>query len=339
MPDDALTADLRDLDDLPRLAGALGERIRRVVVGQREAIDHLTVATLCQGHTLLVGVPGLAKTLLVRTLAGALDLEFRRIQFTPDTMPSDVIGAELLETDPESGRRALRFAQGPVFTNVLLADEVNRTPPRTQAALLEAMSERQVTVGGETRPLPDPFLVVATQNPIEQEGTYPLPEAQLDRFMFALRLAYPKPAEELRIALEADAIEDRARTIEPVAGGAQLRRLRALIGQVPVSDHVAEYAVSIVRATRPDDDLCPEPVRRLIRWGAGPRAGQVLLMGARCLAAMEGEPTPGAHHVRRIAPAALRHRIVLSYAAAAEGADADDIVERIVRETAPPSYD
>jgi len=339
MPDEATADDLRVLDDLPRLAGAIGERIRRVVVGQRDAIDHLLVATLCQGHTLLIGVPGLAKTMLVRTLAGALDLQFRRIQFTPDTMPSDVVGAELLETDPETGRRSLRFAPGPVFCNVLLADEINRTPPRTQAALLEAMSERQVTIGGESRPLPEPFLVVATQNPIEQEGTYPLPEAQLDRFMFALRLEYPKPGEELHIAMEADAIDDRSRHIEPVAGAPDLVRLRRLIGAVPVSEHVAEYAVRLARATRPDDDLCPEALRRLIRWGAGPRAGQVLLLGARCLAAMEGEPTPAPRHVRRIAPAALRHRLVLSYAAAGEGVGADEIVDRVLESAQPPSYD
>jgi len=342
MPDPTRTADeddLRILDDLPRMSGALTECVRRVVVGQREAIDHLIVATLCQGHTLIIGVPGLAKTMLVRTLAGALDLDFHRVQFTPDTTPSDVIGAELLDTDPETGRRSLRFAPGPVFSHVLLADEVNRTPPRTQAALLEAMSERQVTVGGLTRPLPDPFLVVATQNPIEQEGTYPLPEAQLDRFMFALRLDYPRPGEELHIAMEMDEIESRARRTSPVAAADDLVRLRRLLGAMPVSEHVGEYAVSLARATRPDDDLCPEPLRRLIRWGAGPRVGQVMLMGARCLAAMEGEPTPGTHHVRRIAPAALRHRMVLSYAAAGEGVEADEIVERVVRETQPPGYE
>jgi MoxR-like ATPase len=324
---------IADADRLAQQAQVLRERVREVIVGQADAVEHLLVATFCQGHTLLVGVPGLAKTLLVRTLAAALDLEHKRIQFTPDMMPADVTGAEVLETDPATGERTMRFVAGPVFTNILLADEINRTPPRTQAALLEAMAERQVSAGGQTRPLPRPFVVVATQNPIEQEGTYPLPEAQLDRFMFALRLEYPRPGEELRIAMEEDEIAERLRDVRPVFGREELLRVRALLAQTPVSEHVAEYAVSLARATRPQDTLCPQSLRRCIQWGAGPRAGQVMLLGARCLALMEGEPTPGVHHVQRIAPAALRHRVVLSYAASAEGVDAEQVIERVLRET------
>ncbi|TVQ33329.1 MAG: MoxR family ATPase [Phycisphaeraceae bacterium] len=330
---------LEDFRTLAERSAALTERLRSVVVGQREVIEQLLVGVFCQGHVLIVGVPGLAKTMLVRTLAASLDLKFQRIQFTPDMMPSDILGAELIQTDPQTGERSLRFSPGPVFANIVLADEVNRTPPKTQAALLEAMAERQVSIGGSTRKLEAPFIVIATQNPIEQEGTYPLPEAQLDRFMFGLRMTYPKAAEERMIVAESDRIAQRADSVEPLFDGHELVQLRRVIASIPVSEHVVDYAVSLVRATRPEDETCPSSVKRFISWGAGPRAGQALLMATRCLAALEGEPTPGSHHVQRLAPAALRHRLVLNYAASAEGVDADRVIELLLRDTAQPSYE
>ncbi len=333
------TSDLAVIDALPARYAALNDQLRKTIVGQHDVVEQLLIAFFCQGHALIVGVPGLAKTLMVRSLASALHLDFKRIQFTPDMMPSDIIGAELLQTDPATGERAMRFSKGPVFSNIILADEINRTPPKTQAALLEAMAERQVSVAGVTHELPPPFIVVATQNPIEQEGTYPLPEAQLDRFMVGLRIDYPRPAEERRIVAEAETIAGAASTIEPLFDAAELNTIRTLIGRIPISDHVVEYAVNLVRATRPDDELCPESVRRYVSWGAGPRAGQVIALGARCLAALEGEPAPARHHVQRMAPAALRHRLVLNYAASAEGVDSEEIVSRILREAPVPTSD
>ncbi|MDX2115648.1 MAG: MoxR family ATPase [Planctomycetota bacterium] len=330
--------ELAVLDELaPRYAG-LVESLRSVVIGQHDVIEQLVVGVFCEGHALIVGVPGLAKTLLVRSVAAALDLDFRRIQFTPDMMPGDVLGSELLTTDAATGERSMRFAAGPVFGNLILADEINRTPPKTQAALLEAMAERQVTVSGRTMRLPEPFIVIATQNPIEQEGTYPLPEAQLDRFMLGLRMTYPKPAEERRIVAAGDEIAARSRAVKPVFSGAELVRLRGLIGRIPLAEHVVEHAVALVRATRPQDETCPADLARFIEWGAGPRAGQALVLGSRCLAALEGEPSPTLQHVQRLAPAVLRHRVVLNYAAAAEGISADDVVERLVREVPVPRY-
>ncbi|MEC9372573.1 MAG: MoxR family ATPase [Planctomycetota bacterium] len=326
-------------DEMSKKAARLSERLRSVIVGQHEIVEQLLVATLCQGHTLIVGVPGLAKTLLVRTLAASLRLEFKRIQFTPDMMPSDIIGSEILQTDPATGERRMRFAPGPIFAQMILADEINRTPPRTQAALLEAMAERQVSVGGETRRLEAPFIVVATQNPIEQEGTYPLPEAQLDRFMLGLRMGYPKAMEERRIVAEGEAIPARAEAVAPVFDAAELNAMRRMIAQMPVSEHVVDYAVALVRATRPEDETCPGSVKGYVSWGAGPRAGQSLIAAARCLAAIEGEPTPACHHVQRMAAAALRHRLVLNYAASAEGVDADEVVARILREVSQSSYE
>ena len=329
-------ADLDLLDSLGSRAAALNARLREVIIGQHDIVEQLLTAIFCQGHVLIVGVPGLAKTLLVRTLAAALRLEFKRIQFTPDMMPTDVIGSELLHADPVSGTRSMRFSPGPVFANLLLADEINRTPPKTQAALLEAMAERQVTVGGVTHPLPPPFIVIATQNPIEQEGTYPLPEAQLDRFLFGLRITYPKPAEEVRIVAAGDDISARAQRIEPLFDARELIEIRRVIGQIPVAEHVTEYAVALARASRPTDPSCPESVRRFIAWGAGPRAAQALVLASRCLAAMESEPTPNLQHLQRLAPSVLRHRVVLNYAAAAEGLDPERVVEALVRDTAEP---
>jgi len=330
--------ELQALADLPARYAALTEQLRSVIVGQHQVIEELLVATFCQGHSLIVGVPGLAKTLLVRTLAASLRLEFRRIQFTPDMMPSDILGAELIQTDPQTGERRMQFAPGPVFANVILADEINRTPPKTQAALLEAMAERQVSVGGATRRLEEPFIVVATQNPIEQEGTYPLPEAQLDRFMFGLWIGYPKPEEERRIVGMGDEIAARAERVASVFDGHELVRLRRAIGRIPVSEHVVEYAVSLARATRPGDESCPAAIKRFVAWGAGPRTGQALVLAAKCLAALEGEPTPSCAHVARLAPAVLRHRLVLNYAASAEGVTAATVVEQLLRDIREPTY-
>lgn len=335
MPD---TAGVQQLDRLAQRYAQLTESLRTVIVGQHEVIEQLLVAVFCEGHTLLVGVPGLAKTLLVRTLASTLSLDFKRIQFTPDMMPSDILGAELLQTDAATGARSMHFMPGPIFANIVLADEINRTPPKTQAALLEAMAERQVSIAGRTIPLQSPFIVVATQNPIEQEGTYPLPEAQLDRFMFGLRMTYPKATEERRIVAAGDEIAERAALVQPLFDGEELARLRRLIGQVPVSEHVVEYAVALARATRPGDEACPEPIRSLISWGAGPRAGQALVLASKCLAVLEGEPTPSAEHVRRLAPAVLRHRLVLNYTAASEGMDTEQILDNLIRSTKEPDY-
>ena len=320
---------LASLDELPDRFAEIKQRLGSVIIGQEAVIEHLLIATFCQGHALLIGVPGLAKTLLVRALAASLDLSFSRIQFTPDLMPGDILGSEILQTDAATGERSLRFIEGPIFANIVLADELNRTPPKTQAALLEAMEERQVTVGGCSRRLDSPFLVMATQNPIEQEGAYPLPEAQLDRFLFTLTIGYPTEAEERRIAAAGDEPTSKVREFTPIFDGHSLNALRDLIGLVPVSEHVAAYAVRLVRATRPDDPACPEPVRPLIEWGAGPRAGQALLLAARCLAVLTGDPTPTTKHVARLAPAVLRGRVVLSHVAIAQGLDTDRVLDSV----------
>lgn len=330
-PESAVISDqLSLLESLPSRFKALKGRLGDVIVGQEAIIEHLLIATFCHGHVLIIGVPGLAKTLLVRTLAASLDLSFSRIQFTPDLMPGDILGSEILQTDPATGERALRYVEGPIFANIILADELNRTPPKTQAALLEAMEERQVTAGGQTRALDRPFLVMATQNPIEQEGAYPLPEAQLDRFLFTLSMGYPSSAEERRIAAMGDEAGRAVSTMTPLFDGHELNQIRDLIGRIPVSEHVAEYAVRVVRSSRPDDSSCPAAVKPLIAWGAGPRAGQALLLAARCLAALTGDATPTVRHVRKLAPAVLRGRIVLSHLAMAQGVRADQVVAALL---------
>ena len=326
-PDDPATLGALT-DSMTRLRREVG----RVIVGQDETVHLVLAALLSRGHVLLVGVPGLAKTLLVRTLSRALDLSFNRIQFTPDLMPSDITGTEILEEDHATGRRAFQFVRGPVFANVVLADEINRTPPKTQAALLEAMQEQRVTTGGRTYELDAPFFVLATQNPIEQEGTYPLPEAQLDRFMLSLTLGYPSMAEEVNIVRATTGGADA--DVSPVVSGADLRAFQAFVRGLPVADAVVEYAVRLVRATRPSgegvDGDAPEIVRQYLSYGAGPRASQYLVLGAKALAALDGRLTPVADDVRRVAPSVLRHRIVTTFRAAADGVTPDAVVARLL---------
>ncbi|MEM9415559.1 MAG: MoxR family ATPase [Planctomycetota bacterium] len=332
------TADLATFDAIGGAMDQLRSALGTVIVGQTEAIDLLLCALLCRGHVLVVGVPGLAKTLLVRTLAQAVGLDFSRIQFTPDMMPSDILGTELIQED-EHGERHLRFVPGPVFAQLILADEINRTPPKTQSALLEAMAEHQVTCAGKTRRLDEPFVVVATQNPIEQEGTYPLPEAQLDRFMFALDVGYPSLDEEKHIVAQTPHIADASAKVEPVVDRDALLRFADAVWRMPTSGHVVDYAVRLARATRPDDSEAPDAVRQYVGWGAGPRAGQALIHGAKALAAMSGEPTPTVVHVNRIAGAVLRHRVLTNYAAAGDGVTPGDMVEAVLSTVEPERYE
>ena len=328
MTDSVTHPDVAAFDQIGSQVAALREQLSRVIVGQDDIVESLLAGVLCRGHVLIVGVPGLAKTLLVRSLSAALGLSFHRIQFTPDMMPSDILGTELIQEDAQTGERHLKFVEGPVFAQLILADEINRTPPKTQAALLEAMAEHQVTVAGQTRKLAEPFIVVATQNPIEQEGTYPLPEAQLDRFMFSLWMDYPDKDEEKRIVEQTPRIATEA--IDAVMSGEQLLRCADLIWRMPVSEHVVDYAVSLARATRPDDAEAPAVTRQYVSWGAGPRAGQYLVHGAKAVAAMAGEPTPSCEHVRRVAMSVLRHRVLVNYTATGEGLDARAVVTRVI---------
>ncbi len=322
------------LDSVPDTVAGLREQLHRVVVGQDKTIDLLVAALLVGGHSLLIGVPGLAKTLLVRCLSQSLGWSFKRIQFTPDMMPSDVIGTEVLETDTTSGRRVMRFVPGPIFANLILADEINRTPPRTQAALLEAMAERQVTVAGESRALAPPFVVVATQNPIEQEGTYALPEAQLDRFMFSLRLDYPDVEQERRIVEQRLPDTPLDTSLEPIFAQGQAAAVAPLIGRMPVSEYVRDYAVSLARASRPDAEHAPSAIREYVAWGAGPRAAQYLALAGRALAVMAGAPTPSVEHIRQAAHAVLGHRIVLNYAATGDRVTTSDLVDDLLESVA-----
>ncbi len=306
--------------------------MRKVVIGQEKVLTGLLAGVFSRGHCLLVGVPGLAKTLMVSTLASILDLSFKRIQFTPDLMPSDITGTDVLEET--NGRRSYRFLQGPIFANIVLADEINRTPPKTQAALLEAMQERQVTVGQQTYPLPDPFFVVATQNPIEQEGTYPLPEAQLDRFMLNLFIDYPGPGEEEKIlAMVAGRPAGEPAT---VLDAADIKRIQKVVDQVAVSPYVISYASRLIRATRPLEEGEPAFVASLVEWGAGPRAGQHLLQGAKALAAMEGRFNVATADIREMSVPVLRHRISTNFQAQAEGVDSTQIIKRLLVEVEEP---
>jgi MoxR-like ATPase len=301
-----------------------------VIVGQTEVIEQLLVALFAQGHCLFIGVPGLAKTLLVRTAARALDLRFSRIQFTPDLMPSDITGTDLVGENPETGQREYRFIPGPVFANVILADEINRTPPKTQSALLQAMQELQVTAGGRTRPLAPPFFVLATQNPIEQEGTYPLPEAQLDRFMLSIHLDYPREEEEMLIARSTTSNYEP--DVRPVMAAEEIIRCQRLVREIPIADHVLSYAVRLVRATRPAEPSAPSYVREWVTWGAGPRAAQCLTLGGKSAAALRGAVNVSCEDIRALARPVLRHRIIPSFAAEAEGVRAEDIVDRLLQD-------
>jgi MoxR-like ATPase len=326
----AVDPDLAALGKLKQAHQKLRQQIARIVVGQDDVIDQLMICIFARGHCILEGVPGLAKTLMVSTLARCLELDFTRIQFTPDLMPSDITGTEVLQEDRASGARQLRYVPGPVFTNVLLADEINRTPPKTQAALLEAMQERQVTAGGHRHSLPDPFFVLATQNPIEQEGTYPLPEAQLDRFLFKVFVGYPTAEEERRIYRVTTGVEHHE--LDKVLSGQEIPELQALVRRVPVSDHCLDYAMSLVRSTRADEPGKPSYIDKWVAWGAGPRAGQALILAGKARAALEGRTAVTIDDIRAVAPPVLRHRLVTTYAAQAEGQTPDSIVAALLRD-------
>ena len=309
------------------------EELHKVIIGQEAVIDQILAAIFTGGHCLLVGVPGLAKTLIVSTIAKILDVEFKRIQFTPDLMPSDITGTNVLDEN-DAGRREFRFVQGPVFTNILLADEINRTPPKTQAALLQSMQEQEVTVGQTTYDLPDPFFVIATQNPIEQEGTYPLPEAQLDRFMFNVKVDYPTFKEEERV-LESTSRGEKPE-VRKVLTAKSIVFLQKQIGQIEVGPMTINYVASLVRATRPKDESAPKFVQDLIDWGAGPRAGQYLIAGGRAMAAMDGRPVVSLDDIRQVAIPVLRHRIAPNFQAQAEGYTSESIIERLIEEVPEP---
>jgi MoxR-like ATPase len=321
------------LEEFKRSRDVMVGELSKVVIGQGEVVELLLASIFTRGHVLLVGVPGLAKTLLVSSLAKILDVSFKRIQFTPDLMPSDITGTNVLE-EPESGKRAFRFIQGPLFANIILADEINRTPPKTQAALLQAMQEREVTVGQETMKLPEPFFVIATQNPIEQEGTYPLPEAQLDRFMFDVRVGYPTLEEEEKILTTTTRGETHE--LSKVLSGRAIVNLQKLVTSVPVSDYAVKYVARLVRATRPDDPSAPGFIKEMVDNGAGPRAGQNLILGAKAMAAMDGRYSVSLDDVRKVAIPVLRHRVMTNFQAQAEGQTSDSIVARLVREIPEP---
>ncbi len=323
------SSDQQLAEELEGAHRALQGEIAKVIIGQKAVIDELLIALFSGGHCLLVGVPGLAKTLLISTLAKALTLVFSRIQFTPDLMPSDITGTEILEEDVGTGKRVFKFMRGPVFANVILADEVNRTPPKTQAALLQAMQEHEVTAGGETFKLDLPFFVLATQNPIEQEGTYPLPEAQLDRFMFNIKVGYPSLEEEAEIVDKTT--KPMVAEPRPVLDGERILRYQQLVRRVPAASHVIQYAVRLARATRPGA-TDGKGIHEFVAWGAGPRAGQHLVLGAKTRAVLHGRPTPGLDDVKAIAPAVLRHRIVTNFNAEAEGISTDQLVARLLEE-------
>jgi MoxR-like ATPase len=309
------------------------EELQKVIVGQDEVIEQIFAAVFTRGHCLLVGVPGLAKTMMVSTLARILDIQFKRIQFTPDLMPCDITGTNVLEED-DQGHRNFRFVDGPIFTNILLADEINRTPPKTQAALLQAMQEREVTVGQQTYPLPDPFFTIATQNPIEQEGTYPLPEAQLDRFMFNIKVDYPSSDEEERIL--ATTTRGEKTEVSKVLSGKAIINLQNLVGKVAVSEYIIQYVARLVRATRPKDTTAPTFIKDLVDWGAGPRAGQFLIHAGKALAAMDGRFSVAIEDVQKIVIPVLRHRISTNFQAQAEGMTNEDIINRLIHEIPPP---
>ncbi len=326
-----------DLDGLTGSYRGLRAELARVIVGQDRVVEQLLLALFCRGHCILEGVPGLAKTLLISSLARCLSLSFRRIQFTPDLMPADVTGTEVIQEDRATGKRSLHFVRGPVFANVILADEINRTPPKTQAALLEAMQERQVTIGGETFTLEEPFIVMATQNPIEQEGTYPLPEAQLDRFMFKVVVDYPSHDEERRIVEMTTG--KSAEPIRPVLDAETILRLQDLVRQVPCAGYVTDYALRLARATRPKEPDAPDFIRQYVGWGAGPRASQFLVMGGKARALLAGRTYVSSDDIQAIARPVLRHRVVTNFTAEADNVTVDDLLDRLLDHVRPDSSD
>ena len=323
--------DLEIVQQLKKAHDDIHKEISKIIIGQHQIIDELLISLLSRGHCLLVGVPGLAKTLLISTVSEVLDLKFNRIQFTPDLMPSDITGTEVIEEDKSTGQKTFKFVRGPVFANIVLADEINRTPPKTQSALLQAMQEHEVSAAGETHKLAEPFFVLATQNPIEQEGTYPLPEAQLDRFMFNLWLDYPTKEEEEEIvrsttsAYQAD--------LQTIIDARQIIELQNLVRRVPVADHVINFAVGLVRKTRPNNDSVPKFINDWINWGAGPRASQYLILGSKTKAILDGRPTPDIEDVIAVAKPVLRHRIVTNFNAEAEGINTTDIIDKLIQST------
>jgi MoxR-like ATPase len=321
------------LHEFSQKRGQMLEQLKRIIVGQAEVIEQILAAIFTRGHCLLVGVPGLAKTLMVSSISQILDVAFKRIQFTPDLMPSDITGTTVLDEN-EAGRREFRFVKGPIFANILLADEINRTPPKTQAALLQAMQEREVTAGQDTYKLPDPFFVIATQNPIEQEGTYPLPEAQLDRFMFTIKVDYPSLDEEKRILTTTT--RDEVVELTKVLSSKAIINLQKLVRSVPVGEYVIDYVARLVRATRPREATAPEFVRKMVDWGAGPRAGQFLIMGGKALAAMDGRFSVAIDDIKKVAIPVLRHRISANFQAQAEGKTSEDIIQQLVASISDP---
>ena len=322
------TQDLAILEKLKDSQNRFFNEIGKVVIGQREILDHMLIALLSRGHTLLVGVPGLAKTLLIKSLADVLDLSFKRIQFTPDLMPSDITGTELIDIAPNTNQRSFRFYKGPIFGNIILADEINRTPPKTQAALLEAMQEHKVTAAGHTYGLEEPFFVMATQNPIEQEGTYPLPEAQLDRFMFNLKIDYPTIGEEIEIVQSTTASVPLE--LGKVMSIREILSYQDLVLRVPIAENVIEFAVNLVSATRSKNEFSPDFIRQWVDWGAGPRASQYLVLGAKAKALLDGRPTPDISDIRELTLPVLRHRVLPNFNAEAEGMKVDDILNQLL---------
>jgi MoxR-like ATPase len=326
-------ADLARAEEMGRKKSEITGEIKKVIIGQDKVIEEILIALFCRGHCLLVGVPGLAKTLLISTLAGIMDLNFNRVQFTPDLMPSDITGTDILEEDPATRKRTFRFIQGPIFTNILLADEINRTPPKTQAALLQAMQEYKVTAGGVTYGLALPFFVLATQNPIEQEGTYPLPEAQLDRFMFNIGIDYPPLTEELEIV--ATTTSSYKPILDKVINGEKILEMQDLVRRVPASSPVIGYAVNLLRATRPKEPEAPAFVKDWVEWGAGPRASQHIILAAKARAILQGRYVASVEDVRAVAPSILRHRILINFKAQADGITSLQIVGRLLQEVVP----
>lgn len=321
--------DTQKLEQLVQAKSDFFSEIGKIVIGQKNILDQMLIALLTRGHTLLVGVPGLAKTLLIKSMAEICDLDFKRIQFTPDLMPSDITGTELIDIDPETEKRTFRFYKGPIFANIVLADEINRTPPKTQSALLEAMQEHRVTAGGQTYKIDEPFFVLATQNPIEQEGTYPLPEAQLDRFMFHLNINYPSIDEEISIVNETTIGKEY--NVQKVFSKKSITDFQDLVFRVPIADNVVKYAVKLTASTRPNEDTGNDYVKKWVEWGAGPRASQYLVLGAKAKALLDGRPTPSIKDIQTLAPDILRHRILPNFNAEAEGIKVDNIIEQLIK--------